>query len=120
MKRLWLASTSPRRSELLKLAGLSFEIVRPDIDETPLPGEPPDLYVARLSRAKAQAAYKNAGECPSDVLLLSADTTVADGGEILGKPESPDQAVAMLRQLRGRTHFVHTGVSLLDSATGKT
>jgi septum formation protein len=116
MKRLLLASSSPRRSALLKATGLIFEIARPNIDETPHPGEPADQYVARLSLEKALAAAANASGFD---LILTADTTVADGAQILGKPENADDAFAMLRQLRDRTHYVHTGVSLLDTATGE-
>lgn len=119
MKRLWLASSSPRRSDLLARVGLSFEIVRPNIDETPQPEEAPDRYVGRLSREKALAAYQQSNHAITNGLILSADTTVSDSDQILGKPDSDDHAATMLRQLRGRAHFVHTAVSLLDTATGE-
>ena len=113
MKRLILASTSPRRHDLMTVAGLPFEVARPDIDETPLPDESPTDYVLRLSEAKARAVTE-----PGEMIILSADTTVADGDQILGKPEDPTMAEVMLRQLRGRVHLVHTGVTALDTTTG--
>src|SRR5579859_1789127 len=114
MVRLILASSSPRRCQLLREAGITFDLARPDIDETPHPGEGPETYVLRLSQEKA-------GAIPAEhhTLVLSADTTVADGQEILGKPAHPDDATAMLRQLEGRTHTVHTGVSLRDNSKGE-
>ena len=112
MKRLILASSSPRRYELLSATGLPFEVARPDIDETPRPGESPPDYVARLSREKAQAISGSA-----DSLILSADTTVADGKQIIGKPADPSEAAAMLRQLRGHTHQVHTAVTVRDAGS---
>jgi septum formation protein len=116
MKTLILASGSPRRRELIKLTGLSFQVARPDIDETPGPTEPPTDYVARLSREKALAAPVN-GFGP-DTLILTADTTVALDGTIIGKPVDPAEATAILRQIRAKTHYVHTGVSLRDLTTG--
>jgi MAF protein len=115
MKRLVLASSSPRRFELLRAIGLPFEVARPDIDETPRPGEAADKYVMRLSHEKSQAV---ANQYP-DSLILSADTTVVDNGEILGKPDSPDHAESMLRRLRNRSHIGHTGLTLLDTTSGK-
>jgi MAF protein len=114
MKRLILASSSPRRFDLLKYTGLSFEVARPDINEDPHPHEPADLYVKRLSQEKAQAIASTITASAS-VLILAADTTVADGDQILGKPESDAHAAANLRQLRGRAHVVHTGMTLLDT-----
>ncbi len=110
---LLLASGSPRRRELLTLTGLSFEVARPDIDETPHPGEPADQYVARLSREKSAAVER------PDSLIITADTTVADGANILGKPADAAEATAMLRQLRGREHTVHTGITVRDTLSGE-
>lgn len=112
MSRLILASSSPRRQQLLTLVGLSFEIARPDIDETPLPDEPADHYVIRLSQHKSRAIKL-------DGIILTADTTVADGDHILGKPDSPDDAAAMLRRLRNRSHVVHTAITVRDSTTDR-
>jgi septum formation protein len=116
VKRLILASSSPRRYELLKVTGLPFEVARPDIDEAVQPGEPAGNYVMRLSLEKAWAI---GGSVPDSALVLSADTTVVDGAQILGKPDSTEDAVSTLRQLRNRTHLVHTGVTVLDTDTGQ-
>src|SRR6476646_7565620 len=115
MKRLLLASSSPRRYDLLLSTGLPFGVARPDIDETPHPGEVPDAYVQRLSREKAIAVA--AQPAYQDCLILSADTTVVFNDQIVGKPETPDDAFATLRQLQANTHLVHTGLTLLDAAT---
>src|SRR5512137_2016801 len=100
--RLTLASSSPRRRELLAELGLSPEIRPAEADETPLPGEPPGAYALRVARAKARAVD---GE-----LVLAADTTVAVDGLILGKPLDRADAARMLRLLSGRTHQVITAV----------
>ncbi len=91
-------------------------MARPDIDETPHPHEAADCYVKRLSLEKAQAV---ASTITGEALILAADTTVVDGEQILGKPDTPDDAVAMLKQLRGCAHLGHTGVTLLDTSTGQ-
>src|SRR5215831_13517702 len=100
MKRLILASSSPRRYDLLKVAGLPFEVARPNIDETPHSNELPDQYVLRLSAEKAQAVAANCG----DAIILSADTTVVESVQIIGKPENAADAAAMLRRLQNRPH----------------
>jgi MAF protein len=91
-------------------------VARPDIDETPHPGEAGADYVLRLSREKAHIIARSA---PPNSLILSADTSVIDDDQILGKPESDADATAMLRQLRGRVHLVHTGVTLVDTGCGQ-
>jgi septum formation protein len=106
--RLVLASASPRRRELLGQLGLSFEVSAADIDETPHPGEPAQAYVLRLAREKARAvATRHPG-----AWVLAADTTVALGDELMGKPRDAAEAREMLGRLSGRTHEVHTGVAL--------
>jgi len=117
-KPIILASGSPRRRQLLGLLRLTFDVTSADIDETPRPGETARDYTARLSREKAQAIY--ARMRGQNALLLAADTTVADGDTILGKPADDDEARAMLYQLRGRTHQVYTALTLLDTATRRT
>jgi septum formation protein len=110
-RRLLLASQSPRRRELLALLGLPFETDASEVDETPHSGEPPAALAARLSQAKAQA-------CPADrAVIVACDTVVACDGQALGKPRDPDEASEMLRRLRGRTHSVYTGVTLLEKDT---
>lgn len=109
---LILASRSPRRAELLAAAGIPFEVLAADIDETPRAGESPTAYVERLAIEKARAVLA----LRSDALVLGADTTVTIDGEILGKPEDAADAARMLRQLSGRAHDVHTGVALAGAA----
>lgn len=112
--RLVLASASPRRRELLGQLGLRFEVVAADIDETPHPQEPAEAYVLRLAREKAgSVAARHPG-----AWVLAADTTVALGGELLGKPASVEEACSMLQRLSGRTHEVYTGVALAGRAEG--
>jgi len=114
IKRLILASSSPRRRDLMHATGLSFTIARPDIDETPLPDEAPDRYVARLSREKALAIPAKAGD-----VVLSADTTVVKDGAIIGKPADAAEATTMLQGLRARPHLVHTAISVRDVDSGQ-
>lgn len=130
--RLVLASGSPRRRELLALAGLLFETTRVDLDETPYPGETPAAYVERLAWEKARAALSDLSASPSlseqppglaraargalselSTVVLAADTTVALDGEIFGKPLDAADARAMLRRLSGREHEVLTGLCVL-------
>lgn len=112
---LVLASASPRRQQLLASLGLEFEVAPADIDETPRPLEDPADYARRLAAEKAAVA---AARYPSGRLLLAADTVVALGGEILGKPADERDAARMLRRLSGRTHQVHTAVAARrDAAT---
>jgi septum formation protein len=106
---LILASSSPRRAELLRAAGIDFTVRAADVDEAIRPNEPPLDYVARLSREKARAVFHGAG---ADVLALGADTTVVINGEILGKPADAEDAGRMLRALSGQWHEVLTGVTL--------
>jgi septum formation protein len=108
MKPIVLASGSPRRKQLLEMLRIPFRVIPPDVDEHVLPGEQPDAYVTRLSRVKAQAVVSLA---PHD-LVLAADTTVVIENEILGKPDSPQDALRMLERLQGRTHEVFTAVAV--------
>lgn len=108
LPRLILGSGSPRRLELLGQLGLAPDDVRPpDIDETPLKDELPRPYCIRIARAKAEAVQAGAGD-----VVLCADTTVALGRRILGKPEDRDEAAAFLRALSGRRHRVVTAVAV--------
>jgi len=116
---LWLASQSPRRQALLRQLGVEFRLLPPDADEDvealerALPGEAPSAYVRRVVDAKLAAALRRLErrrETPAPVLV--ADTTVALGGSLLGKPADAADAAAMLRRLSGRTHRVLTAVAL--------
>ncbi len=119
--RIYLASQSPRRRELLKQIGVNFEmlLLRADprrntaVDETPHADEQPENYVRRVSQAKAEAGYsvlrfRNLPPAP----VLAADTAVALDGKIFGKPDSPAQAAAMLREFSGREHQVLSAVAI--------
>lgn len=109
--RILLASGSPRRRELLNGLGLEFEVVKPDVDESPLPGEEPEAMCVRLSALKANAV------CAGDEdIVIAADTTVVIDGRSLGKPSSRDEARSMLRMLQGREHTVITGVAVRRGA----
>jgi septum formation protein len=110
VKPIVLASGSPRRKQLLEMLRIPFRVIPPNVDEHVLPGEQPDAYVTRLSRAKAQAV---AARAPQDV-ILAADTTVVLDGRIFEKPTSPADAVRMLEQLQGRTHDVLTAVAVAE------
>lgn len=114
MPALVLASSSPRRRELLGGLGLVFAVRAPDVDETLLPGEAPTAHVLRLARAKAEA-IAHPGE-----LVLGADTVVVLDGEVFGKPAGPPEARRMLARLSGREHEVLTGVAVHDPDSGST
>ena len=109
-----LASASPRRQELLRKAGIAFIVQPADINETPLAGESPRDCAERLAREKALAVWQKR---PQD-LVLGADTVVAVGATILGKPADAEDAARMLRRLSGRLHEVITGVCLVGLAVG--
>jgi septum formation protein len=113
--KLILASSSPRRAEILRNAGFAFEIMAIPMDESVLPGESAHAMVARLAEAKALAAAAQLGAGLGDGIVVGADTTVALAGEILGKPEDPAHAREMLVKLSGRTHHVLTGIFLVLS-----
>ena len=111
--RLILGSGSPRRRELLSLAGFTPDDIRaPDVDETPRKGERPRDYCRRITNAKANALTPG----PDEVILV-ADTTVAVGRRILGKPENRDEAEGFLRLLSGRRHKVITALAVRTPET---
>lgn len=126
MQTIWLASKSPRRAELLHGMGVPFEVLQftdeagaqYEVDETVMPGEPPRDYVQRVARDKALHAVsyvRNRGL--ADRPLLSADTTVAIGQRILGKPLDVVEAREILRALSGKEHEVLTAVVVIDGDT---
>lgn len=110
--QLILASNSPRRSQLLSLAGWEFSVSAANVDESEYPNESPSDYVLRLAETKARAVKADA-----DQIILAADTTVVDG-MILGKPKDSAEATTMLTRLRGHTHQVYTGIALLRLSDG--
>ncbi|MBA6389732.1 septum formation inhibitor Maf [Colwellia sp. BRX10-3] len=105
---LILASQSPRRKELLQQLGYDFICLPADIDESVLPTETPEQYVARLALEKARAIAKQHGE---DVVVLGSDTSVVFGQHILGKPESLTDCLATLKMLSGNSHQVITAIA---------
>ena len=118
--KLILASASPRRAEVLRDAGIAFEAVAPDVDESRLPKEPPEEMVSRLAEAKARAVAHQAGT--AEAIVIGADTVVLvddpRGFAVLGKPVSAEDARAMLCRLSGRTHRVITGLALIRLSDG--
>lgn len=108
--KLILASTSPRRAQILRDAGISFSILSSAVDETPYSGETPQQMVQRLADAKADLV---AARAIGPAILVAADTVVVLDGQILGKPRSTDDARRMLQLFSGRTHSVVTGVTLI-------
>jgi septum formation protein len=125
-----LASTSPRRQELFALLEIPFLVHAVEVDETPRPGEEPDVLVARLSATKAAAVadelttsgYVPAGEgieATEGSLVVAADTVVVLDGEILGKPRDAVHAKQMLNRLRGRAHSVYSGVTVVETGSGR-
>ena len=115
--KIVLASKSPRRKELLGLLDLDFEIITADIDETMDPSLPVTDEVARISYEKALAAAKG---LDSDTVIISADTIVELGGCLMGKPKDEHDAANMLRDLSGKSHNVHTAVTVLQGGTHET
>lgn len=108
--RLILASASPRRKMLLEKLGVPFQVVPAHVPEDEVaPGAPSEVRVEQLALAKAEAVFQDHGES----LVLGADTVVDVDGRVLGKPRDAAEAVAMLRLLSGRDHWVHTGLALV-------
>lgn len=117
---LLLCSASPRRRELLSSLGLGFGVLAPAVDETPLPGEAPAALAERLARLKAQAglqAFRDGG-AETQVVALAADTVVALGTTVFGKPRDRADAARILGALSGTEHQVLTGVSVLGTRGG--
>jgi len=112
--RLILASSSPRRRELLRAVGVAYRVVPAGVEEVPVPGEPPLRFVRRAAREKGEEV---AGRFPRS-FVLSADTIVVASGKILGKPKDPEDGARMLKVLAGREHRVQTGVCLLRREDG--
>lgn len=106
--RVILASASPRRAELLRAAGIDFDVRPTAVDEAILPGEGPSDYVSRLAETKARVVHEREGERT----VLAADTAVVVDGHILGKPIDEADAKRMLLLIQGRTHEVLTAVSV--------
>lgn len=112
--RVVLASTSPRRRELLTLLSIPFEVRSPAFEELLVPGRPADDLVACFSQAKAHSVAKNDPEA----IVLGSDTLIELDGAVLGKPVNLAEARAMLRRMAGREHLVHTAVTVSCLARG--
>jgi septum formation protein len=110
--RLILASSSPRRRELLKNAGFEFDVTPSTVVENHMPGEAPEEFVCRLAMAKA---LQVAAEAPPGSIVLAADTDVVVDAQILGKPADAEDAARMLGMLSGRSHRVLTGVCVVEA-----
>ncbi len=114
MKKLILASNSPRRRELLSLLGWPFAVIPADIDEGRKGKESPEDYVRRLACRKAQVVANL-----EDGRIIAADTIVVDEDDFLGKPINEEDARQMLVRLRGRVHQVYTGIAVIDTQTSQ-
>lgn len=119
--KIYLASTSPRRQQLMREIGFEYEVVRPTSDEIEIPGESPRKMVARLSREKAENVFLQLPKSGEASLLIAADTTVVDpnGKAVLNKPEASELAKKMLRRIGGRTHTVLTSYTIFLIQDGK-
>lgn len=110
--KIYLASTSPRRRELLAQLGVSFEVISQDVPETRAVGESPEQYVERLALEKASAGLAGLGKT-STVLVLGSDTAVVVDDDVLGKPVDKAHAIEMLQRLSGRQHRVLSAVAVV-------
>ncbi len=113
MKKLILASSSPYRRELLERLKIPFEVIAPEVDEAPRPGETPEKMVERLAIEKAQ---KIAGKAPG-ALVIGSDQVAVYDGKIVGKPHSHDKALKQLRTASGKTVTLYTGLALVNADT---
>jgi septum formation protein len=113
--KLILASSSPYRRELLERLRIPFEVMPPELDETPLPGETPHRLTERLAIAKARRIV----ETERDALVIGSDQVAVYNGEIVGKPHSHDRAVEQLRAASGRTVTLYTGLALVNGNNGR-
>ncbi|MFY9752758.1 MAG: Maf family protein [Candidatus Acidiferrales bacterium] len=116
--KLILASSSPRRAEILRNAGFAFESRASRVDESLLAHESSEDYVRRLALAKARAVAQDELTFDETKFVLGADTVVVVEGQLLGKPSGTDDARRMLRMLNGKTHEVLTGISILSVPEG--
>jgi septum formation protein len=117
--KLILASSSPRRAELLRDAGIAFAVCAPQVEEARRPGESVETMVARLAEAKARAAAELVSK-NNPAIIIGADTAVALNGEIFGKPRDAAHALEILSALSGHTHHVLTGICVLRLPDGAT
>ncbi len=114
--KLILASSSPYRRELLERLRIPFEVMPPELDETPRAGETPQQLTERLAIAKA----RKIAESGRDALIIGSDQVAVYNGAIVGKPHTHDRAVEQLRAASGKTVTLYTGLALVNAATGRT
>lgn len=114
-RKIILASTSPRRKELLEKTGLKFEVVSSDYEEDMTLPLPPDELAKFLSKGKAESVAKNY----EDAIIIAGDTFIVFQGKILGKPYTNEKAKEMLQMLSGQTHLVLSGITILDTKNKK-
>ncbi|WP_041722570.1 Maf family protein [Caldicellulosiruptor saccharolyticus] len=116
LKKVVLASSSPRRIELLKQFGIKFDIVPSNVDEIIDPDLPPEKNAMNLAKKKAEEVFRRLGESAKDSLIISADTIVFIEGTILGKPSNEEEAFYMLKKISAKRHTVFTGVCIIDDS----
>ncbi len=117
MEPIILASSSPRRQEILKLLHISYQVIMPNVDETVEDNIPPEKVPEILARRKVDAVVHMLPSNQEIPWVLGADTIVTIDGKIYGKPQNQDQAVTFLRDLQGRTHSVVTAIALFKGRT---
>lgn len=118
VRRIILASTSPRRAELLSSLQIPFDIMPSHADESTPDHWTPDKIVTELARRKAAAVYESLELSKRDAVIIGSDTIVVRDGLVLGKPKDVEEAASMLRLLQGRSHLVFTGVACIDGQNG--
>jgi septum formation protein len=116
---LILASSSPRRQELIRSLGLPYEVIVSDVDETVQAGRTPSEIVEELSLRKANAVRERMQAIGKSGIIIGSDTIVVFQGQVLGKPADEQDSFRMLSTLQGNTHQVYSGVACLDSETGR-
>ncbi|MNN01886.1 Septum formation protein Maf [compost metagenome] len=122
LRRVILASTSPRRKELVASLNIPYDIVPSHADETTPDNWSPQQIVTELAKRKAEAVYHSLNSSGSNSeagVIVGSDTIVVRDGEVLGKPRNEDEAASMISSLQGRSHTVYTGVACIDSNTGE-
>lgn len=118
LRRVILASTSPRRRELVASLQIPFDVVPSHADESTPDTWSPEQIVMELAARKANAVYNTLTETSKDGVIVGSDTIVVRDGDVLGKPRDEQEAAAMLSSLQGRSHTVYTGVACQDGLTG--
>lgn len=119
-RRIILASTSPRRQELIASLHIPFEIVPSHADESTPDSWTPEQIVTELAKRKAWAVYLTLEESRKDGIIVGSDTIVVRDSVVLGKPRDEQEAASMIASLQGRSHYVYTGVTCVDGLTGET